>query len=82
MSEQPHKAAVITAAGAVIAALIGAFAAVYVHESRKTNETGAKTSGPGIYVHFANDGQRALAYQIKSRLEAAGGFTTVSFSYT
>jgi hypothetical protein len=37
-----------------MAALIGAFAAVYLHESRKCNETEAKTSGPGIYVHFAN----------------------------
>lgn len=72
MSEQTHKAAVITALGAIIAALIGAFAAVYVHETRKTDNTGTKTSGPGIYLHFANDGQRALAYQIKSKLEAKG----------
>jgi hypothetical protein len=73
MSEQSHKAAVITAMGAVIAALIGVFAVVYVHECRKTN----KTSGPGIYVHFANDAQRALAYQIKSKLEAAGYYVPV-----
>lgn len=73
MSEQSHKAAVITAVGAIIAALIGAFAAVYVHESRKTDEK----SGPGIYLHFANDGQRPLAYQVKSKLEAAGYFVPV-----
>jgi hypothetical protein len=70
MSEQSHKAAMITASGAIIAALIGAAAVIYVHETRKINKP--ETSGTGIYLHVRNDNQLALANQIKSRLEAAG----------
>jgi hypothetical protein len=72
MSEPSHKAAMITALGAIIAALIGAAAAVYVHESRKPDKLDPETSGTGIYLHIQNNNQVALANQIKARLEAAG----------
>lgn len=72
MSEPSHKAAMITALGAIIAALIGAAAVIYVHESRKPDKLDPETSGTGIYLHIQNDNQVALANQIKARLEAAG----------
>lgn len=72
MSEHPHRASFITASGAIIAAVTGAAAVIYVRESRKPGRPRPETSGTGIYLRVRNENQAAIAARIKPEPEAAG----------
>jgi hypothetical protein len=72
MSEVSYKTALITAIGAIIAALISAFAVIYVYEAEKPGVSKPGTSTTGIYLHIRNESQMAFADSVKSRLEARG----------